>query len=389
MSYLARALAPRLTQAARQFPVIILTGPRRAGKTTLLRACFPHAAYYLLEDPDILGRVKSDPRAFLEEVRTPAIVDEIQNAPELFRYIRSEVDQRPRRYGQWLLTGSQEMGLMKGVTESMAGRAALFELLPLALEETPKVSLFRGGFPEVLLKPAAAETWFRSYLQTYLERDIRSLSAIRDLTTFRRFLALLASRIGQMLNYTELATPLGVSVPTISAWLGFLDITRQIILVPPFFENFGKRLTKAPKLYFTDTGLACYLLGLESAAMLRRSPFLGPLFESFVASELLKMQVNRGKRRELYYFRDRQGLEVDFLVSLGNRRVVLLEAKASQTLHPRMAASMQRLKRAMPAYRTKSFVVHLPSKKPPMLHSLAESVSALTISELPTVFQQW
>src|SRR5207249_7271897 len=194
--------------------------------------------------------------------------------------------------------------LMQGVTESLAGRAAVFSLLPLGSLETPKVTLLRGGFPEVLARPAAARTWFRSYIQTYLERDVRAVSAIRSLATFRRFLALLASRCGQLLNKTDLAAPLGVSVPTISAWLSILETTGQILLIPPFYENFGKRLVKSPKLYFTDSGLACHLLGINSNDELQRSPFLGPLFEGFVASEIFKQQVNDGRRRSLYYFRD-------------------------------------------------------------------------------------
>src|SRR5438132_9159979 len=222
MRFIPRLLGEEIRRAARHFPALIVTGPRRAGKTTLLRRLFPHATYRLLEDPD-------------------------------------------------------------------------------------KVSLLRGGFPEVLARPTAATVWFRSYVQTYLERDVRAISAIRDLATFRRFLALLATRCGQILNRTDLAAPLGVSVPTVSQWLGIMEVTAQIILIPPFFENFGKRLVKSPKLYFVDSGLVCHLLGLESERELGRSPFLGALFEGFVASEILKHQVGTGRARQLYYFRDQQG----------------------------------------------------------------------------------
>ena len=348
MPFIPRAIAPALVRASRQFPALLLTGPRRAGKTTLLQRLFPHAAYHLLEDPDVIARIRNDPRGFLEDARPPAILDEVQNVPELFSYLRTRIDRVPRRCGQWLLTGSQDAPLMRGVSESMAGRVAVFHLLPLSLRETPRVSMWRGGFPEVLARPSAAEVWFRSYIQTYLERDVRAISSIRDLSTFRRLLALLAGRCGQLLNKTDLAAPLGVSVPTITEWLSILETTAQILLVPPFYENFGKRLIKSPKFYFVDSGLLCHLLGLEDEAALARSPFLGPVFEGFVASEIIKRQVNAGRRRELYYFRDQQGLEVDFLLPMGNRRLRLIEVKASRTVTPETARPLERLGTAIP-----------------------------------------
>lgn len=322
---------------------MILTGPRRSGKTTLLRRRFPGASYHLLEDPDVVARVRADPRGFLEEARPPAILDEIQHAPELLAFVRTLVDARPRRTGRWILTGSQEAPLMRGVTESLAGRAAVLQLLPLSTDETPGVSLLRGGFPEVLARPAAAALWFASYVQTYLERDVRAVTAVRDLATFRRFLGLLATRTGRLLNKTDLAAPLGVSVPTITDWLSVLEVTGQIVLVPPYFESFGKRIVKSPKVYFLDSGLAGFLLGIESQRDLLRSPFLGPLFEGFVASEILKRQVNAGRRRELYHFRDHQGLEVDFVAPQRGGRLIFLEAKASRTVRPGMADGLARL----------------------------------------------
>src|SRR3989338_6255450 len=348
MAFIHRAIAPELVRASRQFPALLLTGPRRAGKTTLLRRLFPRAAYHLLEDPDVIARIRSDPRGFLEEARPPAILDEVQNVPELFNYLRTRIDHVPRRCGRWLLTGSQDASLMRGVSESMAGRVAVFHLLPLSLQETSRVSMWRGGFPEVLARPSAAEVWFRSYIQTYLERDVRAISSIRDLSTFRRFLALLAGRCGQLLNKTDVAAPLGVSVPTVTEWLSILETTAQILLVPPFYENFGKRLIKSPKLYFVDSGLLCHLLGIMNEASLARSPFLGPVYEGFVASELIKCQVSAVRRRELYYFRDQQGLEVDFLLPVGARRLRLVEVKASRTVTPEAAGPLQRLGTAIP-----------------------------------------
>jgi predicted AAA+ superfamily ATPase len=386
MRYIPRLLEKQLQNAARHFPALILTGPRRAGKTTLLRRSFPKASYCLVEDPDIIGRIKSDPRSFLEEMKLPAILDEIQNVPEILNYIRTLIDGAAGKVGQWFLTGSQEAGLMKGVTESMAGRAAIFHLLPLSREETPKVGILKGGYPEVLAAPREADTWFRSYIQTYLERDVRAISSIRDLATFRRFLSLVASRTGQMLNRAELAGGLGVSVPTISEWISILETTQQIILAPPFFENFGKRLVKSPKLYFTDTGLVCYLLGIETEEALLKSVFAGPVFEGFVASEIVKTQLNAGKRKELYYFRDRQGLEVDFVIPRGNQRLILLEAKASRTVTPDMARSMQRLSKGMSRYQTSLFVIHWPSKTAGPLEVLAPGVRAVSVNHLSKIF---
>src|SRR5436190_16949533 len=314
MRYTPRNLSNVVRQAARHFPALVVTGPRRAGKTTLLRQLFPKAQYVLLEDPDIQGRIRSDPRTFLEELRPPVVFDEIQNAPELLSYVRTLVDAAPRRMGQWLFTGSQEAPLMQGITESMAGRAAILQLLPFSVAETPKVNVLHGGFPEVLARPKSRALWFSSYLQTYLERDVRAITNVRDLVTFRRFLSILASRHGQILNKTDLAAPLGVSVPTIAHWLSILEMTGQIFVLPPYFENFGKRLIKSPKIYWGDSGLACHLLGIQTPSELERSPFLGAIFEGFVASEILKSQINVGRRKELYYFRDEQGLEVDFVL---------------------------------------------------------------------------
>ena len=381
MRYLPRLLQSELKIGGKHFPAIILTGPRRSGKTTLLKKLFPKASYALLEDPDTIARIKEDPRGFLDDIRLPAILDEIQNTPELLNYIRTRIDQQPTKKGQWLITGSQEAPLMTGVTESMAGRAAIFQLLPLSTQEYPKVSLWRGGFPEVQGR-TPANTWFRSYIQTYLERDVRAISSIRDLATFRRFLSLLASRCGQTLNRAEMGAPLGVSVPTISEWLNILEITGHILLIPPFYENFGKRLIKSPKLYFIDSGLACYLLGIESQTQLNRSPFLGPVFEGFVASEIIKYQNAQGRPRSLYYFRDQQGLEVDFLVPLSENRLLLLEAKASKTVRPSMGEPLMKLNKVITTYTTANVVVHQgPSTSPP-LSALRPGIRAIPLKQL-------
>jgi len=380
MRFVPRILQAAVLEAARGFPAVVVTGPRRTGKTTLLRRLFPQAAYVILEDPDMQARARADPRAVIEEMRAPVLFDEIQNVPELFAYVRTRVDQKPRANGQWLFTGSQEAPLMQGVSESMAGRAAILQLLPFSVAETDRASLLHGGYPEVLARPAARELWFSSYMQTYLERDVRAVANVRDLATFRRFLALLASRHGQVLNKTDLAAPLGVSVPTIGDWLQILEITGQIILVPPYFENFGKRIIKSPKVYIGDSGLACYLLGIRTQAELDRSPFLGALFEGFIAAEIVKSQVNRGQRKELYHFRDQQGLEVDFLFPDREGGLSMVESKASKTVQPAMARPLISLRQSMDSPKpVRMSVVHRASATAPPSRGVAPGVEALDV----------
>jgi len=381
MRYIDREMERQLAKAMRAFPAVVLTGPRRAGKTWLLKRLFPQAAYFLLEDPGIVARLRADPQGFLDAITTPVILDEVQNVPEVFALVRARIDRHPRQVGRWLLTGSQDAALMQGVTESMAGRAAVLQLYPLSARETPKVTLLHGGYPEVLARPAAARLWFASYLQTYLERDVRSVIAVRDLATFRRFLALVASRHGQVLNRSDFAAPLGVSVPTITQWLGILETTAQILVVPPFYENLGKRLIKSPKVYVFDSGLACHLLGIDSAAELAKSPFAGNLFEGFVAAEIVKAQVNAGRRRELYHFRDEQGLEVDFVVPGRGGSLSLVECKNTTTVTPAMAGPMLRLQEAVRKKRRQDtgldlFLVHQPPKANNGITAVAPGVRA-------------
>jgi uncharacterized protein len=340
MRILERDLSPHLLRAARGFGAIVLTGPRRAGKTYCLRRTFPRASYHLLEDPETLARVRSDPRAWLDELQLPAIVDEIQHAPELLQWIRSRIDQAPSKKGQWLITGSQDFALMKGVTESMAGRAAIFQMLPLSVAELGRWDLLKGGYPEVWQRPKLAREWFRSYVQSYIERDVRDVTQVKDLGLFRRFMSLAATRSSHLLNKSELAMPLGVSVPTIGQWIDVLHTTGVVQLVPPYFENFEKRLLKTPKLYFNDTGLLCHLLGFDSLAGLEKTTLIGPVFEGFVASELAKQQLTQARGNGLYYFRDEQGLEVDFIVPRADGRVELVEAKWTKTPTPQMAKSI-------------------------------------------------
>lgn len=387
MKGIQRDITPHLLTAAKNFPATVVTGPRRSGKTYILRHLFPKAEYYLFEDPDIISRFREDPQGFLDGVKPPVILDEIQNLPEVFNYVRSRIDAQPRKMGQWFLTGSQEAGLMRNVTESMAGRAAVLQLLPLSLKETTKVSLLNGGYPEVLARPKASKLWFSSYLQTYLERDVRSVSAVHDLGAFRRFMSLLATRHGQILNKTDLAGPLGMSVPGIGKWLDILETTAQIFVIPPFFENLGKRIIRAPRIYIADPGLACHLLGIDTETELEKSPFLGAIFEGFIAAEIIKSQVNAGMRRELYYFRDQQGLEVDFVVPGKSGSMTLVEAKSSRTAKPDMTLPMRRLATAWKSHfgdkrQVRSLLVHRPARAAVASKAIAEGVEACSWKEL-------
>lgn len=390
MVLIERIIGKAVLRASRQFPAVVVTGPRRAGKTHVLRQLFPGAQYVLLEDPDTQARAKSDPRTLLEELRPPVLFDEIQNVPELFGYVRTLIDRKPRKMGQWLFTGSQEAPLMQGVTESMAGRAAILQLLPLSLAETSRATLFAGGYPEVLAQPRARALWFSSYIQTYLERDLRAVTNVRDLATFRRFLALVAGRHGQILNRAAIAGPLGITVPTVGEWLRVLEVTGQIIIVPPYFENFGKRLIKAPKVYIGDSGLACFLLGINSQAELEKSPFLGPVFEGYVAAEILKSQVNQGNRKELYHFRDYQGLEVDFLFPDRHGGLWMVECKAAKTVHPSMARPMNALRDGgMAGHKmVRRTLVHRFSESAPRTRGLAPGVEAMTVEEFAAALQE-
>ena len=336
-----------------------------------------------------MARFRHDPQGFLDGVRPPVILDEVQNVPEVFNFVRSRIDRHPRRTGQWILTGSQEAGLMGNVTESMAGRAAVLQLWQMSICETSKVSLLRGGYPEVLARPGASSMWFSSYVQTYLERDVRAISAIQDLVTFRRFLGIVATRHGQVLNKSDLAAPLGMSVPSIGRWLDILEATAQIVVVPPYFENLGKRIIKSPKIYLADSGLACHLLGIETEAELAKSPFLDVLFEGFLAAEIVKSQVNTGRRRGLYYFRDQQGLEVDFVVPARGGGAVLVEAKASATVTSGMAAPMRRLATAWKEQSgargaVKMFVVHRAARSAQSSRGIAPGVQAVPWQEFVT-----
>lgn len=338
MQILARDAAAALRRLARGFPVVALTGPRQSGKTTLARAVFPGKAYVSLEDPDERDFALADARGFLGRFARGAILDEIQRAPALFSYLQTRVDER-RSAGQFVLTGSQQFGLMARITQTLAGRVGLLHLLPFSLAELnaagkldaslPRV-LYRGLYPALFARRVAPAQWYASYVATYIERDVRQVSAISDLAVFRRFLRMCAARCGQLLNLSGLANDCGISHVTARAWLTVLEAGYIVHLLAPYHVNFGKRLVKTPKLYFHDTGLAAWLLDIRDPAQLETHPSRGALFESLLISEWLKQRYNRALPGNAFFWRDNTGNEIDLLLEHG-RRLQPVEMKSGQT----------------------------------------------------------
>lgn len=371
-AYINRVLESHILEAAQSFPVIVLTGPRQTGKSTLLQHLFADYNYLTFDDIMLRAGAKNDPQIFIDDLELPVIVDEIQYVPELLPYIKMAVDKKRELNAQFILTGSQVFPLMKGLSESLAGRAAIFELPGLSLREYPQADTDRlhlntrilsGGFPEVLIHGASRNIFFPSYIQTYLERDIRTIQNIADLTVFQNFLRLLAVRTGNILNITSIANDLGIGTTTCKRWLSLLESTRIIYLLQPWFRNIGKRLIKSPKLYFTDTGLASYLLRITDANQLQKSEYSGALFENYIISELLKMKQNQFADFDLMYFRDTNGVEFDFLIEDSNG-LIAGEIKSAKSIS---AAHLKNFRKDIPGLKlNRKIVVSLNDNKFPI-----------------------
>ncbi len=340
---IVRQIARELAATANEFPVVTIIGPRQAGKTTLARMQFPNHAYANLEAPDIRTLATSDPHAFFSQFPPPVIIDEIQRVPELLSTIQVLADSSHER-GQYILTGSHQLRLQEAVAQSLAGRTALLRLLPLSISElkatgithTRDEFIYRGFMPRLYNEKINPTRLYRNYCQTYIERDIRQMINLRRLTDFENFTRLLAGRVGQILNLSSLSNDIGVSSTTLKEWLSVLEASHTIFRLNPYFENFGKRIIKSPKIYFTDVGLASYLLGIESPALAARDPLIGNLFENMVVIEALKARLNAGKEPELYFYRDNKGNEVDLLFRQ-NRQLIPIEIKSAMTFNPEFA----------------------------------------------------
>jgi len=361
-----RSIEGTLQNAASTFPVVVLTGPRQSGKTTLLKTLFPEYDYISLESPDNLLMVQSDPRGFLETDGRKKIIDEAQHYPELFSYIQEYAD-KERKPGMFILSGSQNFLLAERTSQTLAGRAAILELLPLSYTEYcthPEIKklnlwqfLYHGTYPRPYQEHLNTGLWYNSYIRTYLERDVRSLVNVKDLAKFQIFLKLCAGRHGQLLNLSSLGHDCGISQTTASQWLSILEASYIVYRLQPYYRNFNKRLVKTPKLFFYDTALVCQLLGIESAEHLQLHTQRGAIFEGFILADIIKSFTSRGKTAPLYFWRDHLGVEIDGLIERGEK-LVALEIKSSKTIVPDMLSVLQKWRQIAQSAAIKSCLVY-------------------------------
>jgi predicted AAA+ superfamily ATPase len=342
-----RLLNPYIQDLAKKYPVVTLLGPRQSGKTTLVRAAFPEKPYVNMEDPEHRALASVDPKSFIEAYPDGAIFDEVQRAPHLLSFIQVRVDAAERK-GMYILTGSHQAELHSAVSQSLAGRTSLLKLLPLSLQEIRASHLpdrveeiiLKGGYPKIYKEDLPVSNAYSSYFQTYVERDVRQILQIKDLIPFERFIKLTASRVGQLINYASLACDVGVSAVTIKEWISVLEATYILMRVEPYFENFGKRLIKSPKIYFMDTGLLCHLLGIETTEQLMKDSLYGNIFENWVVLELMKSRYNQALDPRFYFYRDVSGHEVDLLFQKGSE-LIPIEIKSSKTFSPSFLEGLQ------------------------------------------------
>lgn len=338
--YIPRILNKKLKQAATEFAVVAVTGPRQSGKSTLVKKTFPKKQYVTLEDVDTRKFAIRDPRGFLERYREGAIFDEVQRAPDLFSYIQGVVD-TDKKMGQFILTGSESFVLHEKISQSLAGRVIMLELYPLSLEELSAVKkvdgdyleyIFKGFYPSLYERSVSIQDWYSSYLRTYVERDVRLMKNISDLDTFQTFMRLCAGRTAQLLNLSSLGNDVGITHNTAKSWMNILVASGIVVLLQPHHQNFRKRMVKSPKLYFFDTGLACSLLGIEHVNQLQTHPSRGALFESMIISEIIKLRTHRGLRPHSYFWRDKTGHEIDCILDHAGD-LYAIEIKSGKTIN--------------------------------------------------------
>jgi hypothetical protein len=353
--FVSREIYSELIESCNTFPVVTITGPRQSGKTTLLKNVFPDKKYVSLEDPDTRQLALADPRTFLNQSDTGLIIDEIQRVPELVSYIQGIVDnlQKP---GYYILSGSQQFELSQTISQSLAGRTAILRLLPFSVREIQVVSpnstvdelLYKGFYPRIYNQPLVNPTrYYSSYLETYIQRDLRQLINVKDLRQFELFLRLCAGRVGQVFVASNLANEVGVTVPTIQSWLSILEASYVVYMLQPFYANINKRLTKSPKLYFYDVGLAAFLSGINEPYQLFSSPLKGPLFENLVVMEMPKSKYNRFKPYQLYHYRDSNSNEVDLLIDYSTH-LDAIEIKSSQTFDKSFLKGLNYIRELLP-----------------------------------------
>lgn len=339
MKYIKRDIEPEALKLIKGFPVLTITGPRQSGKTTLSRHLFPSFPYFNFENPDTRRFATQDPRNFLSGLTKGAILDEFQQVPDILSYLQQIVDEKRDKI-RFILTGSNHLSVMDRVSQSLAGRTAILKLLPFSLHELKKDLpettddlLIKGFYPAVYADKIEAFKFYRNYYETYLQRDVRQLIQVRDLNLFDKFIRLCAGRIGNVLNISSLANDAGLSVTTIRHWLSVLEASFVLMLLPPFYDNISKRLIKSPKLYFYDTGLAVYLLGIMNREQMSRDPLRGAVFENMVIMEILKQRFNEGLDPSMFFYRDSHHVEVDLVLRRGNQ-LIPVEIKSSGTYHP-------------------------------------------------------
>ena len=350
-----RQATPLLVQMSKGFPIVALTGPRQSGKTTLARQAFPDKPYFSLEDPEVRQRLVADPRQFFAILSSGAVLDEVQRCPEVFSYLQGLVDERARM-GEFVITGSQQFGLLDNITQSLAGRVGLLQLLPLSLAEltatctsprTLEQTMWMGGYPALFDQRRQLEQpaqWLSAYASTYIERDVRQVLEVSKLSLFQRFVLMCAARTGQLLNLSALAADCGISHTTARSWLTVLEASYVVYLLQPYHQNFGKRLVKMPKLYFLDTGLLCHLLRIDSPQTLATHALRGAIFESWVVSETLKHRFNQALPADIYFWRDNHGVEVDLVFEHAGK-LHAVEIKSGATFATDWVKACQRWQR--------------------------------------------